>query len=153
MKYSQCGNCSNVFLVKEKQTMYCSLECEQQHDLFLRKNEFNNKYMISASENQGKTNQSVEQLNARHKQHVKMIKELGFMNVRLYEDVGEGAYYDAVSPQGKKAEVVIKSDKSEVLWRELHPCEIKWFPIEMDRLVASEKKNVDEGREQLTLVI
>jgi len=36
---SQCGSCLEIFTVQnEKQTMYCSLECEQEHDLFISKN-------------------------------------------------------------------------------------------------------------------
>ncbi|MED3932922.1 hypothetical protein [Priestia megaterium] len=67
----------------------------------------------------------------KHQEQCQLIRKLGFLHVRLYEDIGEGAYYDAVTPDGRKAEVVIQ--ENQVLWRELHPTKIEWFTIDIEQ--------------------
>lgn len=35
-KVSQCANCTSLFIVEdENNVMYCSAECERNHDIFL----------------------------------------------------------------------------------------------------------------------
>lgn len=91
----------------------------------------------------------------KHLEQCQLIRKLGFLNVLLYEDIGEGAFYDAVTPDGRKVEVVIQ--ENQVLWRELHPTKIEWFTIDIEQ--DQDKKTEDEADhaateiEQLTLAI
>lgn len=153
MRYSQCGSCLKMFVTTEKQTMYCSLECEQQHDLFPRKNDINIKTMLAGYRPNGKLLNYLRSLEDKHKQHIELINNLGFLNVRLYEDVGEGAYYDAFTPHGRKVEVAIQDQSNKVLWRELHPKKVEWFEIDIETSESEADEDFVAASEQLTLAI
>ncbi|WP_394557316.1 hypothetical protein [Priestia aryabhattai] len=90
----------------------------------------------------------------KHQEQCQLIRKLGFLHVRLYEDIGEGAFYDAVTPDGRKVEVVIQ--ENQILWRELHPTKIEWFTIDTEQ-ERSEKTEasaeLEIAVEQLTLAI
>lgn len=153
MKKSQCGNCLRVFEITEKQTIYCSLECEQQHDLFSRKNDINIKYMITATKVHDKLSNGEVQLESKHKQHIRLILAHGFLNVRLYEDIGEGAYYDATTIHGRNVEITILESTNQMLWRELDPVKVhQWFVIDINQNSGRNKDTVSTT-EQLTLAI
>lgn len=154
---SQCGNCLELFETKGKQTMYCSLECEQQHDLFLRKNDSDTKYRITASIEASKFKKKAKKpLHEKHQKHINLITNLGFSNIQLYEDDGESIYYDVLLPRGRKGEVMLSDKEAKVYWRELHPTKIEWFTIDIEEHQNTKMKQeatVKETIEQLSFAI
>ncbi|MFQ6391371.1 hypothetical protein ACLNAR_26665 [Priestia aryabhattai] len=92
----------------------------------------------------------------KHQEQCQLIRKLGFLHVRLYEDIGEGAFYDAVTPHGRKVEVIIQENENQVLWRELNPTKIEWLTIdiEQERNKKTEASAEHEiAVEQLTLAV
>lgn len=89
----------------------------------------------------------------KHYEICQLIRKLGFLNVRLYEDIGQGAFYDAITPDGRKVEVTFSESEKQLVWRELHPKNIEWFTINIEEYLDSHKKEAVIKTEQLTLVI
>jgi|GEM_PF-4533256 len=65
---------------------------------------------------------------------IKQLEEMGFKNIKLYEEYLDDQYYDAISWSDDPVEIVVKND-GKVEWRYLGNSEIeslndvKWFEV------------------------
>lgn len=85
-----------------------------------------------------------------YEKSINIIQKHGFSNVKLYEDVGEGIFFDACGVDGQKVEVIVKCNT--LYWRELHPIEVNWHEINiLQHELHTEGENDSTVIEQLTL--
>lgn len=84
-------------------------------------------------------------------EQIHLCMQLGFSNVRLYEDNGETVYFDGCTKDGTKVEIYVCEDEKRLYWRVLHPSKYLMYHIDFTEILPLMQR--EEKIEQLTLSI